>query len=71
MLFLAAPEMPCIFAASKTYKTMIIVLLKFTNVKFDKTLIRVWVNFGKNLVPWNQGVMTGRKWGEKMINLTF
>ena len=51
MLFLIAPEMPCIFAASNTYKTLIIVLLKFTNVKFDKTLIRVWVNFGKNLVP--------------------
>ena len=41
MLFLAAPEMPCIFAALKTYKTLIIVLLKFTKVKFDKTLIRV------------------------------
>ena len=41
MLFLAAPEMPSVFADSKTYKALIIVLLKFTKVKFDKTLIRV------------------------------
>ena len=33
-----------------------------TKLKFDKNLIKLWVKFGKNLVPGNQGVEKGRFW---------
>ena len=71
MLFLRTLLWHCIITDSKPYKILTIFLLKFTKVEFDKSLIRLWLNFGKNLVPWNQGVMRYRKIGEKMINLTF
>ncbi len=32
-------------------------LSKFTKVKFGKNLIRIWVNFDRNLVYGNQEVM--------------
>ena len=52
-----------------SYKSLIIFLLKFTKLNFGKTFIRLWVNFGKNLVPGKQGVDTGRKWPENGLEM--
>lgn len=38
-----------------------ILLSSFTTVKFGKTLIKLWVDFDKNLVLGNQRVVVGRK----------
>ncbi len=38
-------------------------LSKFTKVKFGKNLVRIWVNFDRNLVYGNQGVMIWQKLG--------
>ena len=53
----------CPSAILSYYKTFIKDLLNSTIVNFGKSLVKLWVNFGKSLTQGNQGVKVEGFWG--------